>query len=80
MGININMLASQSSDYKGWSIVRDESIQIGYKLPNLRSTLAQVGIGTHRKINGYVASHPEHYPSGKHFTTLKHAREYIDAF
>lgn len=64
--------------YRGWKIQAFSGTETGHKLSGSRSTLAQVGIGTHRKIAGYLI----HYPEGgtKHVKTMKAAREYIDAY
>lgn len=65
--------------YRGWSITPDESTQVGHKLSGSRSVLAQVGIGTHRKVKGYVLTYAPD-DATKMVSSLKEAYEYIDNY
>ena len=59
--------------YKGWTIKRATSTQLGYRLAN-----GDPGKG--RKIAGYEVSHPEHRPDPKWCDDMTAARGYVDQY
>ncbi len=64
--------------YRGWKIEKTESTQVGHSLANSNSLKKRIGIGTKRKVSGYLV----HYPEGgsRHCDTLKEAKAYIDNY
>jgi hypothetical protein len=64
------------TQYRNWKIERVEGTQVGHTTN--AGTLARAGIGTKRKVNGFLI----HYPDGgtKWFDTLKEAKAYIDKY
>ncbi len=73
-------LGAGVTEYRGWTIEPYEGTAIGYKLPNSRSTMKQIGSGTHRKEKGYLVKHPTEYPQGKFVSTIAKGKAYIDSY
>lgn len=66
-------------EYRGFKIEPTEGVQIGHKLPNSRSLLAQIGHKTHRKSKGYLSTDLENGTQRFH-PTHKHAKSFIDQY
>lgn len=56
----------------GWRLERADSVQLGYQLPG-----PGYRPGRGRKISGWILSHPEELPNGKHFDRKSDVEPYL---